>query len=455
MLRFLSSFPKSTLAFTVVFFLSLEAFAAKPYTLTVKYADCLPQKLMLYEFDGIGFTPIQINDPKDSIFTFVVETDSPIMYFVGQQPNVIKPVIFGLDKKMAITPTCRKIGVAKFPKGSINDEMTIMLQEASNFQQKEQAARKKAAKNGDKLSLKKELKIIDTQKLAWLKAKKAIHPYLGKMARLSTLLSFANDTDNYGSELEYFAREYFHFVDFKDPTYNNIPMVFDAFRNYASTLPKYRAEPVLMQVYIEELLESIPENSKAYRLALGGATMAFRTSNKELFAYFGKKFIKKYETKKPQPTIYSLKKMLTESNVLAINTPAPDFTMNDTEGVPRTLSEFQGKVLLIDFWASWCGPCRRENPNVKRLYAKYHDKGFDILGVSLDKKKDRWLGAIQKDGLPWNHVSDLRGWSCSAARLYKVRSIPATFLLDPKGNIIAKGLRGPALEQKLVEIFGE
>lgn len=132
---------------------------------------------------------------------------------------------------------------------------------------------------------------------------------------------------------------------------------------------------------------------------------------------------------------------------------APDFTFNTPEGKPLALSSFKGKIVLVDFWASWCGPCRKENPNVVRLYKKYHDKGFEILGVSLDEDKDKWVAAIKKDGLVWNHVSDLKGWASDACRLYGIEAIPFTVLLDKEGKIIAKSLRGEALESKLEELF--
>ncbi len=132
---------------------------------------------------------------------------------------------------------------------------------------------------------------------------------------------------------------------------------------------------------------------------------------------------------------------------------APDFTLNDVNGKPVALSSFRGKVTLVDFWASWCGPCRKENPNVVAAYQKFHAKGLEILGVSLDDNKENWLQAIEKDGLTWTQVSDLQGWQSAAAQLYGVQSIPANFLLDKEGKIIAKDLREESLEQKLNELF--
>lgn len=134
---------------------------------------------------------------------------------------------------------------------------------------------------------------------------------------------------------------------------------------------------------------------------------------------------------------------------------APDFKLKTPTGEDLALSSLRGKVVLIDFWASWCGPCRRENPNVRKLYRRFHYKGFEILGVSLDNDGNRWKGAIQADSLTWPHVSDLRGWQSSAAQLYQVSSIPQTYLIDKDGRIMAKGLRGPELEMVLAKIFAD
>ena len=132
---------------------------------------------------------------------------------------------------------------------------------------------------------------------------------------------------------------------------------------------------------------------------------------------------------------------------------APEIILPGLTGDSVRLGDLKGKVVLVDFWASWCGPCRAENPNVVRAYSKYKGKGFEILAVSLDDRKDKWLAAIQADNLSWTHVSDLKGWKNAAAELYSIRAIPQNLLIDPQGKIIAKNLRGEALETKLGEIM--
>ncbi|HEX2683146.1 MAG TPA: TlpA disulfide reductase family protein [Ferruginibacter sp.] len=131
----------------------------------------------------------------------------------------------------------------------------------------------------------------------------------------------------------------------------------------------------------------------------------------------------------------------------------PDFSQADTAGVQVSLSSLRGKYVLVDFWASWCGPCRQENPNLVAAYHKYKDKKFTVLGVSLDKAKQPWIDAIQMDGLAWTHVSDLQGWQNSVAQQFQIFNIPQNFLLDPDGKVIAKNLRGAALERKLAKVL--
>lgn len=139
----------------------------------------------------------------------------------------------------------------------------------------------------------------------------------------------------------------------------------------------------------------------------------------------------------------------------AIGAQAMDFTQLDQNGKPVKLSDFRGKYVLIDFWASWCGPCRDENPNLVEAYNRFKDKNFTVLGVSLDRPdgKEAWLKAIKDDKLAWTQVSDLKFWNNEVAKQYGIQSIPANFLIDPDGKIIAKGLRGDDLQLKLAELL--
>lgn len=161
------------------------------------------------------------------------------------------------------------------------------------------------------------------------------------------------------------------------------------------------------------------------------------------------------ETAKTSGEGKAFKARIEAVNKTAIGKEAIDFTQSDTAGRPVKLSSFRGKYVLLDFWASWCHPCREENPNVVKAYAKYHPKGLDILSVSLDKEgdKDKWLKAIHDDKLTWTHVSDLKFWSNEVAKTYGIMGIPQNYLIDPQGKIVAKNLRGEELEKKLQELL--
>jgi len=207
-----------------------------------------------------------------------------------------------------------------------------------------------------------------------------------------------------------------------------------------------------MDTLLTTLLGRFTPGSSAQQLAYGGILAGLGQRKHDAYPKFAQQFLSLYEKKAPEAAA-DVRSALEKAMRLSVGTEAPDFSQATPEGTDMKLSSLRGKYVLIDFWASWCGPCRRENPNVVRLYNQYKEKGFEILGVSLDQSRDRWLQAIEADQLTWSHVSDLKGWGNEVAKMYEISSIPKTILLDPQGKIIAKDLRGPSLERMLAQLF--
>ena len=295
---------------------------------------------------------------------------------------------------------------------------------------------------------------LDDEKVDFLDSLKIANPYFAKIAALNTYLSFQSNGDGYDNEVTYFAEQFFQFVDFEDETYNYIPWVYEMFKSYSNTLSSVRIDNGYHLNSIQKQIEKFPITSRARKLALSAVVSTLREKNHTNFVAFAEQFIKEYQEQDPGAA-KDLEKIVRQKKAFTIGGEAPDFGQPSPEGDEIRLNDFRGKWLLVDFWASWCGPCRKENPNVVAMYEKYKNKGFEILGVSLDKSKDRWVNAIQQDGLTWPQISDLKGWRNEVAQLYGVRSIPQTLLLDREGKIVARNLRGRSLEEKLEEIFGE
>ena len=198
---------------------------------------------------------------------------------------------------------------------------------------------------------------------------------------------------------------------------------------------------------IDSLVENYPD-SHAVALIINNFVAKQRelAEVERMYAHLTPRIKNAYLGKKLGATLEQMRRT-------AVGSIAPDFTLTTPDGQELSLASLRGNYVLVDFWASWCGPCLREVPNVKKIYDKFHDKGFEIIGVSLDEDKEAWINAIDKHGLNWKHVSSLKGWNCPVAQLYSVTGIPAMFLLDKDGKIVASGLRGEELTQYVENLF--
>lgn len=235
-----------------------------------------------------------------------------------------------------------------------------------------------------------------------------------------------------------------------------VTMKLDSLR--ADSLSKELEKPyeAIVKSYSDALSQIIMKNNAAY-----ASIMAIQqlTPENYLDTYIAldKGLAQKYpgnaDIKKFHEMVEQVAQMVSRSKAIAVGMEAPEINLPMPNDKSLALSALRGKVVLIDFWASWCGPCRKEMPNVKRVYEKYKKKGFEIYGVSLDKEKDGWVEAIAKDGLTWPQVSDLKFWQSEAAQAYAVQAIPFTVLVGKDGKIIAKNLRGEELDKKLAEVL--
>lgn len=431
-------------------------------TFTCKVNSCEKiNQLHLYEFNGVVFKKIGSAPTADfETYEFKIPATTPRFYYVGLDGNNVKPVILGTEDNVELRGNCQRFQSAFLSKSNLNNDYqaikTLMDKQKREFgqlMQQMQIAERSNNVHGTNDAILK-LKKLDDEKLTLIDSLEKANPFLSKVVELNTYLSYQNHGTGDLTEIEYFAKNYFQFADWDDPDYEYLPWVFEGLNGWVQTLASVGLPAEKQQNFIDQLLLKIPNDSRTYMLALGGVIAGAQQKKSPLVGIYAKKYVEKYKNTEPEAAA-QLNQVLRTSASFVTGGEAPDFTMNTPEGKPMKLSDHKGKVLLVDFWASWCGPCRRENPNVVKAYNKYHEKGFDVLGVSLDKTKDRWLQAIEKDGLMWHHVSDLKGWKNEAAALYGVRSIPSTLLLDREGKIIARNLRGPQLEAKLAEIFGE
>lgn len=425
-------------------------------TLKCELRNCVePPSLM--QFDGLNFTAVAMAEQTEKDwYAFQLPKGRPAFYYLGSTPQNILPIILGEEEEVLVQGLCNAMRGNVISRSPINEAYLWIKQEMDGLHQESMALARTYTGSPEtaREQVLEDIRAVDERKLSLMDTAKQIHPMLRHVVGMNTYLSYQHHGQDYENELDYFANEYFRFADFSDSTYNDLPWIYEGFRNYATTLLSVRMPSEQQQQYTDTLLQQLETGSLAHRLALTGVIAVHQSKKSESFAHFAEQFIEAFQKTAPGDAA-QLQAQLDQAQQVSLGSYAPDFAQKTPNGDSLNLSSLRGKVVLIDFWASWCGPCRRENPNVVKVYEKYKDKGFEILGVSLDRKEDAWLKAIADDELAWLHVSDLKGWQNQAAQLYGVRSIPETVLLDAEGRIIAKGLRAAALEAKLAALFGE
>lgn len=444
---------------------SLSAQKGTDITLKLKLDNCsVSDSALLYVFDGLQLKSIMVaQQAADKTFTFTVKgSDTPNFVYVGinveNEPRV-RSVLVGTEKIVNFTGPCYDIRKGAPVGSKINTEYDYAVSRNNTLKVEMgnivNDYRQFYADPIKRKEIEGRMGEVDKKKIALLDSLKKSNPYIADIIALDTYISYQNSPDaaKYQDEINYFVNEYFHYVDFSNTNYNRIPAVFDMFKSWADVISMVGIPEDQQMMVFDAILARVPAGSTAYQNAMGGIITSLIANKQNSFVTMGERYGSLYATTDPINVQRVMSKVVqVKANMTGI--PAQDFTMNDRNDLPVALSSMKGKVVLVDFWASWCGPCRRENPNVVALYNQYHAKGFDVFSVSLDKTKEPWLAAIEKDGLVWNnHVCDMLGWQNAAAQLYGVTSIPYTMLLDREGKIIARQLRGEQLAAKLAELF--
>lgn len=430
-------------------------FAQEKTLLQFDLEDCR-DSVFLYQFQGMDLEPAFRTLPDTSgSGQFLLPKGEPAIYFLGQSRQSTKALILGPEDEVVVRGSCRDMREAEVVVSDLNMGYQNLLETISEFNQRTGrlfTLVRRAQEKSEREAAIEQVKGLDQEKTAILEVMKADNPFLYKIMALNTYISYFSDAGDYSSEIEYYANELFQFVDFSDPGYNGIYWLHQNVNRYAQTLLSVPMGSGKQSWYFDNLLDSIPTGTVAHSMALGGIVAAAEAKKSPLFPAYAKQFMSLYGLQLPRQAA-DLSKRVQKATRFSVGAKAPDFSQETPDGELLKLSDLRGKYVLLDFWASWCGPCRRENPNVVKLYNQYKDAGFTILGVSLDRNRERWLKAIDDDGLDWHHVSDLKGWQNEVAQMYEVRGIPRTLLLDPEGKIIGKDLRGESLRNTLSAIF--
>lgn len=435
--------------------------AANKITLVCKLWEVPPNidSINLYEFAGLANRVVARAGRRqsDSAWVFTLPASKARIYGVGAGENALAKVVLGEEKEVILWANVNYMEKARTVNSPANKALENVFKQINQFRTESEEIRSQYF-NSQNATNRKPIEDraakLSASKIAFLDSLKSANALLWRTAALYVTPEYVVEKASAPSEVDFYGTHYFRYANLKDKSFEETPDVFNGFANFVKQLTQNGASGDNLKMYIETQLGNVPAGTKTYRMALGGVVSGLKETNSNFYPVYVGKYLDLYRNAS-QGEIGRLELEMKKAGTNMPGFEAPDLAGMTPDSSSFSLKQLRGKVVMIDFWASWCGPCRKENPNVVANYNKYKDKGFDILGVSLDREITAWRKAIQQDGLPWHHISDLKGWQSSHAALYAVSSIPQTLLIDREGKIIARNLRGDQLGQKLKEIFGE
>lgn len=428
--------------------------------------NCAADSLRIYTLTGSDLLQVAAGPLGNGQYAFDAQIPADGFYWIGTNPRDIRTAILVRGESLTLNGQCGALQQATITKSPVNDSYAQLAQQMQLDKQRYDGMYRQlmSGRPADDNFRGQMEQLYNKMKGLTDSLQKKGSP-LGKAIALDVSSTPYNPENSlYSNAVEHYAANYMPLADLSDPGYSYIPILGETAGQFTLLMTQaFAQDKNLFETYLDKFLARIPANSVAHRNVSARIIGMLEQARSESYAKYAQPYINSYPQDRnsqrmqqviPAITQYLQQKAQADAQFATGMTP-PEIELPTPKGDELRLSDLKGKVVLIDFWASWCGPCRKENPNVKKLYTKYKRKGFEILGVSLDSDKGRWVQAIDQDGLDWLHVSDLRKWQSVAAKDYAVSSIPQTFLINRDGTIIARGLRGPALERKLEEVFGE
>jgi len=432
-------------------------------TISGTLQNCGGDSIRLYQVIGPVSEQIAagklVTEGGQTTFTISSKLPEAGLYTLGLDPRKSASFLLGDQTELTLTGNCSNPAQTfQLTGSSLNDGYKDLMQTVTLHNQRVQQLQQNIQifQQSDPSQigrLQQEIQAENTTYFAQLDSFLNREDLVAKYASLYNFRPFGSDpthTTQYANDLEYFKEGFFSNLDFTDQDIAKAPQLFDKAQFYGGTLAAY-IQPADAKSSFDKVLADAKPGSLSHQNILKGFLTGLEQRKSDLYVDYGTLFVEQYPNDQISATVTA---RMNQMKALMVGNVAPNISSPTPQGGSVALEDLRGKVVMIDFWASWCRPCRMENPNVVKAYNKYKGAGFEILGVSLDNNKQKWVDAIAKDGLTWPHISDLGGWGSQPAAAYGVSSIPATYLLDREGKIIAKNLRGPALESKLAEIFG-